>query len=43
MELDDEGDEIICYKKHPDTNDWKITLPDSMVAEVVQWFHHGQT
>ncbi len=40
MELDDEGDEIICYKKHPERDDWKIALPDSMVPEVVQWFHH---
>jgi hypothetical protein len=39
MELDDEGDEIICYN---------VALPDSMVPEVARWFHHvlghpGQT
>ncbi len=27
-------------EKHPDRDDWKITLPDSMVPEVVRWFHH---
>jgi hypothetical protein len=50
MELDDEGDDIICYKKHPDRDDWKIALPDSvsMVPEAARWFHHvlghpGQT
>jgi hypothetical protein len=33
MELDDEGKDIVCYKKHPDRDDWKLALPDSMVYQ----------
>ena len=50
MDLDDDVEDIICYKKHPDSlpSEWKIALPDSMVPEVVTWFHQvlghpGQT
>ena len=50
MELDDDVEDIICYKKHPDTrpSEWKIALPDSMISDVVKWFHQllghpGQT
>jgi transposase InsO family protein len=48
LELDDETEPIICYKKYPDKDDWKIALPNSMVPEVVKWFHEvlghpGQT
>jgi hypothetical protein len=39
MELDDKEEDIICYKKDPNRDDWKIALPDSMVNEVVRWFH----
>ena len=39
MELDDDEEDIICYKKDPNRDDWKIALPDSMVNEVVHWFH----
>ena len=35
MELDDEEEDIICYKKDPNRDNWKIALPDSMVNE---WF-----
>ena len=39
MELDNEEEDIIYYKKDPNKDDWKIALPDSMVNEVVCWFH----
>jgi hypothetical protein len=39
MDLDDNIDDIICYKKNPTKADWKIALPESMLAESVQWFH----
>ena len=48
MDLDDEEEQVICYKKIPTEDNWKIALPDTMVPEVVKWFHHvlghlGQT
>ena len=39
LQLDDDVDDIICYKKYPAQDNWKIALPDSMVAETVKWFH----
>ena len=33
MDLDDNIDDIICYKKNPTKADWKIA------AKSVQWFH----
>ena len=46
--LDDDVDDIICYKKYADKDDWKIALPESMIPEVITWFHQvlghpGQT
>jgi hypothetical protein len=32
-------EDIICYKKYSDKDDWKIALPKSMVPEVIKWFH----
>jgi hypothetical protein len=45
---DDDVEDIICYHKNNNNDNWKITLPDKMVQEVVQWFHQvlghpGQT
>ncbi len=37
--LDDDVEDIICYKKYADKDDWKIALPESMVPEVITWFH----
>jgi hypothetical protein len=37
--LDDDVEDIICYKKYADKDDWKIVLPESMVPEVITWFH----
>ena len=39
MDLDDDVDDIICYKKDPTKADWKVALPDSMLVDTVQWFH----
>jgi hypothetical protein len=36
--LDDDVEDIICYKKYTDKDDWKIALPESMVPEVISWF-----
>jgi hypothetical protein len=46
--LDDDVEDIICYRKYADKDDWKIALPESMVPEVITWFHQvlghpGQT
>jgi hypothetical protein len=46
--LDDHVEDIICYRKYADKDDWKIALPESMVPEVITWFHQvlghpGQT
>jgi len=37
--MDDDVDNIICYKKDPTQDNWKIALPESMVADTVKWFH----
>ena len=39
LQLDPDVDDIICYKKDPTQDNWKIALPDSMVEDTVKWFH----
>ncbi len=39
LQLDDNIDDIICYKKDPTQPNWKIALPESMVVDTVKWFH----
>ncbi len=39
LQLDDDIDDIICYKKDPTQPNWKIVLPESMVVDTVKWFH----
>jgi hypothetical protein len=39
LQLDDNVDDIICYKKDPTQPNWKIVLPESMVVDTVKWFH----
>ncbi len=39
LQLDDNIDDIICYKKDPTQPSWKIALPESMVVDTVKWFH----
>jgi hypothetical protein len=39
LQLDDDVDDIICYKKDPTQPNWKIALPKSMVVDTVKWFH----
>ncbi len=39
LQLDDNVDEIICYKKDPTQPNWKMALPESMVVDTVKWFH----
>jgi hypothetical protein len=39
LQLDDNVDDIICYKKDPTKPNWKIELPESMVVDTVKWFH----
>jgi hypothetical protein len=39
LQLDDNVDDIICYKKDPTQPNWKIALPESMVVDTVKWFH----
>jgi transposase InsO family protein len=46
--LDDDVEDIVCWKKNQDDDDWKIALPESMIPEVITWFHQvlghpGQT
>jgi hypothetical protein len=38
LQLDDDVNDIICYKKDPTQLNWKIALPESMVVDTVQWF-----
>jgi len=47
LQLDEDVDNIICYKKDSAQDNWKIALPESTVAETVKWFqqvmgHHGK-
>ena len=39
LQLDPDVDDIICYKKDPTQDNWKIALPDSMVEDTVKLFH----
>jgi hypothetical protein len=39
LQLDDNIDDIICYKKDPTHSKWKIALPESMVVDTVKWSH----
>jgi hypothetical protein len=39
LQLDDNIDDIICYKKDPTQPNWKIALPESMIVHTVKWFH----
>jgi hypothetical protein len=39
LQLDDDIDDIICYKKVPTQPNWKIALPESKVVDTVKWFH----
>ncbi len=39
LQLDDNIDDIICYKKDPTQPNWKIVLLESMVVDTVKWFH----
>ncbi len=38
LQLDDNINDIICYKKDPTQPNWKIALPESMVVDTVKWF-----
>jgi hypothetical protein len=37
LQLDDEIDDIIYYKKDPTQPNW--ALPESMVVDTIKWFH----
>ncbi len=39
LQLDDDIDDIICFKKDPTQPNRKIALPESMVVDTVKWFH----
>jgi hypothetical protein len=39
LQLDDNANNIICYKKDPTQPNWKIVLPKSMVVDTIKWFH----
>jgi hypothetical protein len=39
LELNDNVDDIINYKKDPTQPNWKFVLPDSMVVDTIKWFH----
>jgi hypothetical protein len=39
LQLDDDVNDIICYKKDPTQPNWKMVLPESMVVDAVKWFH----
>ncbi len=39
LQLNDNFNEIICYKKDPTQLNWKVALPESMVVDTVKWFH----
>jgi hypothetical protein len=36
LQLDDDINDIICYKKDPTQPNWKIALPESMVVDTVK-------
>jgi hypothetical protein len=39
LQLDDDVDDIICFKKDPTQLYWKIALPESMVVDTAKCFH----
>jgi hypothetical protein len=39
LQLDDNVDDIIYYKKDPTQPNWKIALPKSMVVDTLKWLH----
>ncbi len=39
LQLDDNVDDIICYKKDPTQPNWKIASPKSMLVDTIKWFH----
>jgi hypothetical protein len=39
LQLDDDVDDIIYYKKDPTQPYWEIALPKSMVVDTIKWFH----
>ncbi len=39
LQMDDNVDDIICYKKDPTQPNWKIVLPESIVVDTVKWFY----
>jgi hypothetical protein len=39
LQLNDNVNDIICYKKDPTQPNRKIPLPESMVVDTVKWFH----
>jgi hypothetical protein len=39
LQLDDNVNHIIWFKKDPTQPNWKIVLPESMVIDTVKWFH----
>ncbi len=38
LQLDDNVNDIIYYKKDPTQPNWKIGFPESMVVDTVKWF-----
>ncbi len=39
LQLDDNVNGIIYYKKDPTQPNWKIALPELMAVDTVTWFH----
>jgi hypothetical protein len=39
LQLDNDVENIICYKKDPTQDKGKIALPKSMLTKTVKWFH----
>jgi hypothetical protein len=39
LQLDDNVNDIICYRKDPTQPNWKIALHQTMVVDTVKWFH----
>jgi hypothetical protein len=39
LQLDDNVNDIICYKEDSTQPNWKIALPESIIVATVKWFH----
>ena len=39
VQLDDNINDIIYYKKDLTQPDWKIVLPEAMLVDTIKWFH----